>query len=208
MKGVTQLDQLPIHLKDLKDLKLGRFDKLVTQLSLPSGLHSLKLEQCHSLAFLPILPESLKKLTIEWLPVLENMAPLPDNLEELSLSICTKLKVLDHIPPKLKYLKIDKMRLLQILNFDLPQTLEHLEISDSPNIGPSFEKYLFEMGSHTGSPFPPNLRVLKLSGFKSLKVLPTLPISLEKLVLEDCNSIIEFPLLPPHLKRLNIFKCD
>jgi hypothetical protein len=39
-------------------------------------------------------------------------------------------------------------------------------------------------------------------------VLPTLPISLEKLVLEDCKSIIESPMIPPHLKELEVYNCD
>jgi hypothetical protein len=64
------------------------------------------------------------------------------------------------------------------------------------------------VGSHTGSPFPPNLRVLELRGFKSLKILPTLPISLEKLVLRNCESISEFSSLPPHLKELELRNCD
>jgi hypothetical protein len=204
--GATQLHQLPVH---LKDLELGWFTNLVSlPPSLPFGLHSLDLQWCQSLAILPPLPESLRKLTLWGSRELENMAPLPDNLEELSLTKCGKLKELDHIPYKLKYLKIDEMKLLRILNFNLPQTLECLNISKSPNIKSGFEKYLLEKGSHTGSPFPPNLRVLELQKFKSLKILPTLPIYLEKLVLADCRSIIEFPLLPPHLKFLEIHHCD
>jgi hypothetical protein len=39
-------------------------------------------------------------------------------------------------------------------------------------------------------------------------VLPTLPTYLEKLVLICCNSIIEFPLLPPNLIELEIYSCD
>jgi hypothetical protein len=205
MEEVTQLDQLPIH---LKDLELGGFDSLVNLPSLPSGLHSLCLKQCDSLALLPILPESLRKLALEKLSALETMAPLPDNLEEFTLEYCEKLKELDHIPHKLRSLKITSTELLQILSFDLPRTLEHLEISKSPNIESGFEKYLIEMGSHAGSPFPPNLRVLELRGFKSLKILSTLPIYLEKFVLSDCESIIEFPSLPPSLKELNIHYCD
>jgi hypothetical protein len=211
MREAAQLDQLPAHLKDLEDLELVGFDNLVSLPSLPSlpsGLHSLCLEQCDSLELLPILPESLRKFTLERLSALENMMPLPNNLEELSLIRCENLKELDHIPHKLKYLKIDQMELLQISSFNLPQTLEHLEISDSPNIESGFEKYLLEMGSHSSSLFPPNLRKLVLYRFKSLKIPPALPISLEKLVLIDCESIIEFPLLPPHLKELKIYDCD
>jgi hypothetical protein len=127
------------------------------------------------------------------------MASLPGNLVELSLTACVKME-LGNIPHKLKFLNIDRMYFLQILDLYLPQTLEYLMISNSPNIEPGFEKYLLEMGSHTGSPFPPNLRVLDLRGFKNLKMLPALPISLEKLVLTDCNSINEFPLLSHNLK--------
>jgi hypothetical protein len=126
------------------------------------------------LALHPVIPESLRKLTLWALPELENMARLPDNLDELSLSVCEKLEELDHIPHKLKSLKIFSMNLVQILIFNLPQTLEHLEISSSPNIESGFEKYLIEMESHTGSPFPPNLRELLLNGFRSLKALPAL----------------------------------
>jgi hypothetical protein len=205
MRQATQLDQLPAH---LKDLELERFDKLVSLPSPPSGLHSLCWEHCESLAFSPIIPESLRKLTLEWLPELKDMMPLPDYLEELSLSRCRKLKELDHIPHKLKLLKIDQMDLLQILSFNLPQILEHLEISNSPNIESDFVKYSLEMESHTGSPFPPNLGVLVLYGLKGLKILPALPISLEKLVLKDCKSKIEFPVLPPNLKELEISYCD
>jgi hypothetical protein len=67
---------------------------------------------------------------------------------------------------------------------------------------------LLEMGSHTDSPFPPNLRELILYGFKGFKTLPSLPISLEKLVLMNCKSIIEFPMLPPHLRELRISAYD
>jgi hypothetical protein len=96
------------------------------------------------------------------------------------------------------------MELLRILSFNLPETLEYLDISSSPKIESGLENYLLEMGFHTGSPFPPNLRVLLLYGTKSLKTLPSLPTSLEILELWDCKSIIEFPLLPPHLKELGI----
>jgi Leucine-rich repeat (LRR) protein len=205
MKEVTQLDQLPAH---LKDLELEGFGNFVSLPYLPSGLHSLCLEYYHSLILPPILPGSLRKLALWLLLSLENMALLPDNLKELSLWECERLKELDHIPDKLKSLKIGEMKLLQIFNFNLPQTLEHLEISNSPNIESGFEIYLLEMGSHTDSPFPSNLRELELCGSESLKILPTLPISLEELELIDCNSIIEFPLLPPHLKELKIYHCD
>jgi hypothetical protein len=200
----AQLDQLPVH---LKDLELEGFYNIVGLPSLPSGLHSLCLQLSTILTRLPILPASLRKLTLEKLPVLENMVSLPDNLKELTLRKC-EVNELDHIPHKLKSLKIVEMKLLHILSFNLPDTLEYLKISNSPNIEPGFEKYLLEMGSHTGSPFPPKLRVLELQRFKSIKILPTLPISLEKLVLIDCKSIIEFPLLPPNLRELKIFRCD
>jgi hypothetical protein len=117
MKRTKQLDQLPVH---LKNLELKMFSKLERLPSLQSGLYSLCLEHCNSFALLPVLPESLRELTLDWLPELDNMASLIDNLEELSLSGCAKLKDLDHIPHKLKYLDIHQMELLQILNFKFP----------------------------------------------------------------------------------------
>jgi hypothetical protein len=176
--------------------------------SLPSGLHSLELQSCNSLALPPILPEFLRKLDLNDMSAMEYVESLPDNLEELSLLVSGKLKELDHIPHKLKSLKIEWMKLFQIVNFNLPQTLEHLEISSSTKIGSGFEKYLLEMGPHTGSLSLPNLRELRLWGFKNLKILPDLPISLEKLVLIDCESIIESPLIPQNLKELRIYKCN
>jgi hypothetical protein len=157
------------------------------------------------------------------------MAPLPDNLEELSLIRCERLKQLDHIPPKLKSLKVSEMGLLQILSFNLPQTLEHLKISKSPNIESGFEKYLIEMGSHTGSPFPPNLRVLKLCEFKSTKIykcyhinfigsddIPLegirnhgkMPTSLKTIDLDDLENLIWIDKLPSNLETLSIYNCN
>jgi hypothetical protein len=56
-------------------------------------------------------------------------------------------------------------------------------------------------------PFPPNLRSIILCEFYRFKILPTLPTTLEKFKLNGCKSIIEFPLLPPNLKELEIHYC-
>jgi hypothetical protein len=58
---IAQLDQLPVH---LKDLELDGFYNLVSLPSFPSGLLSLNLEHCHSLILPPILPGSLRKLSL------------------------------------------------------------------------------------------------------------------------------------------------
>jgi hypothetical protein len=171
MGRATQLDQLPVH---LKDLELEGFDNLVSLPPLPSGLNSLCLQRCHSPTLLPILPESLRKLALYHLPYLKRVASLPDNLEELSLSKCEKLKKIDHIPHKLRSLKIDKMDSLQLLNFCLPQILEHWK-SQTVQISNQVLRNICSKWDLTQV-----LRELILQEFKYLKMLPILSISLEK----------------------------
>ncbi|XP_060670262.1 TMV resistance protein N-like [Ziziphus jujuba] len=115
LRGCSSIEELPPLPHDLRQLDVGKCERLKSLPELPSSLEYLWAEECSLLEELPPLPHGLHALDIGKCERLKSLPELPSSLEYLCAEECSSLEELPPLPHGLITLNIGKCKRLKSL---------------------------------------------------------------------------------------------
>lgn len=193
------------HLPNLKNIALDNCWRLkeIPNLSKATNLETLSLSSCKSLVELPSSIRNLHKLKKLNMSYCKRLRVIPTNinlasLEEVNMSSCTQLRTFPDISSNIKYLYVANTKIE-----DVPPSV----------VGRWSRLNRLQMGSRrikrlAHVPLSVTDLVLSKSDIKRVPDCVTGLPCLESLTIGNCRKLVSLQSLPPSLRKLDVFDCE